>query len=154
MATRLQTVDENTPTIVMFHMILWLKRELEAARDETARAQDVAHTMIQRATFFEEHAARFNQQVNLLQVRLEEAVRGGSMVANSVEQMYRLYNGLRLSRDMTSDERLTLERTMLQADMGFSVLHGVPLVDLTTGEETEIETDSETESESEQTHTV
>lgn len=130
----------------MFHMILWLRSELQAAKENAALSQEIAHDALKRARFYEEHAARYNGQVNLLQARLAETIQGGTMVTHAVETLYRLFNGIDVENDMTNGERSQLERAMLQADMGFAIMNGVPFIDMTA--ETELESNGEeTESE-------
>jgi len=133
------TMDPSISNVVMMRMIEYLQEELNASQRRAERAENIAEAQ-------QEVIHSLQQDLRLYQHTTQRLNDGAAIVCRAMDEMYQKSKNMFLGNNMAIDDWNDFYRLMMRGDVGFAILNGADLIDLTA--DTELDQDSdETESE-------
>jgi len=132
---------ENISNTVLLRMIEFQQQQIEATAVRMKEIENINDAQARVIRTMREDLAESQDRVHRLIQGSEIIVRGLDAVYNHARDMF-------TADRMTAIDWEQIYRSMLRADVGFAILHGAPIVDL-TADETEIETEEDSGEETE-----
>lgn len=130
---------EAASPIVLARMIEFQQQELNASEVRLDQLESIVEAQARVIRTMRDDLAESQERVHRLMQGSETVLRGLDVVYNHAKDMF-------IARRMSNEDWEAIFRGMLRADVGFAILNGAQLVDLT--EDTEIEdngSDTETD---------
>ena len=132
---------ESTSNTVLLRMIEFLQNEVGQSSRRILQLESVNEAQARVIRTMRDDLAESQDRVHHL-------IQGSEIVLRGLDEIYNYTRGMFEAGRLDINDWDVIYRSMLRADIGFAVLNGAPLVDLTTQEEVdgaETETDDEVE---------
>lgn len=123
---------EAVSNTVLLRMIEFLQQEVSASTERLRQLESINEAQARVIRTMRDDLAESQDTVHRLVQGSEIVLRGLDVVYNHAKDMFE-------AQRMTPEDWDSIYRGMLRADVGFAILNGAPLVDLTADEDTEIE---------------
>jgi len=129
-------MDPSTSNVVLLRMIEFMQAEVDAARREAERAQNIVHAQ-------QSVIKSLTDDLSTMRDRNTDLTNAGEIISRASDEMYQMSRELYGVAVLNQEQWSWYYRAMLRADVGYAILHGAQFVDLTTEEETEEEEEEE-----------
>lgn len=123
---------EGVSNTVLLRMIEFLQQEVSASTERLRQLESINEAQARVIRTMRDDLAESQDTVHRLVQGSEIVLRGLDVVYNHAKDMF-------TARRIGAEDWDAIYRGMLRADVGFAILNGAPLVDLTADEETEVE---------------
>jgi len=124
---------DNVSNTVLLRMIEFLQGEVEAAAIRMRQLESINDAQARVIRTMRDDLADSQDHVHRL-------IQGSEIIVRGLDAVYNHARGMFTEDRMTAIDWEQIYRAMLRADIGFAILNGAPIVDL-TAEETEVETE-------------
>jgi len=132
---------DNVSNTVLLRMIEFLQSEIEAAAIRMRQLESINDAQARVIRTMRDDLADSQDHVHRL-------IQGSEIIVRGLDAVYNHARGMFTEDRMTAIDWEQIYRAMLRADIGFAILNGAPIVDL-TAEETEVESQGESGDETE-----
>lgn len=132
---------DNVSNTVLLRMIEFLQSEIEAAAIRMRQLESINDAQARVIRTMRDDLADSQDHVHRL-------IQGSEIIVRGLDAVYNHARGMFTEDRMTAIDWDQIYRAMLRADIGFAILNGAPIVDL-TAEETEVESQGESGDETE-----
>lgn len=124
---------DNVSNTVLLRMVEFLQQEVEASTARLRQLESINDAQARVIRTMRDDLADSQDHVHRL-------IQGSEIIVRGLDTVYHHARGMFTEDRMTAVDWEQIYRAMLRADIGFAILNGAPVVDL-TAEETEVETE-------------
>ena len=132
---------DNVSNTVLLRMVEFLQQEVEASTARLRQLESINEAQARVIRTMPDDLADSQDHVHRL-------IQGSEIIVRGLDAVYNHARGMFTEDRMTAIDWEQIYRAMLRADIGFAILNGAPIVDL-TAEETEVESQGESGDETE-----